>query len=135
MKMSSFRVELKKVIELQRQNEDIIKSVSDLNSKVEDYQSGNKIVNNDQIDSLEKKIASLEKINDDLTKTNQDIVMSFISKTEKKIDELTKEKTKLQNDKNNMTIQLSKNELRIRLHTQKIVKSINNGKEKIFNSY
>ena len=117
------------VIELQRQNEDLIKSVSDLNSKVEDYQSGNKIVNNDQIDSLEKKIASLEKINDDLTKTNQDIVMSFISKTEKKIDELTKEKTKLQNDKNNMTIQLSKNELRIRLHNEEI-KSTNN-KERI----
>ena len=113
------------VIELQRQNEDLIKSVSDLNSKVEDYQSGNKIGNNDHIDSLEKKISSLEKINDDLTKTNQDIVMSFISKAEKKIDELTKEKTKLQNDKNNMTIQSSKNELRIRLHNEEI-KSTNN---------
>ena len=113
------------VIELQRQNEDLIKSVSDLNSKVEDYQSGNKIGNNDHIDSLEKKISSLEKINEDLTKTNQDIVMSFISKAEKKIDELTKEKTKLQNDKNNMTIQSSKNELRIRLHNEEI-KSTNN---------
>lgn len=108
------------VIELQRQNEDLIKSVSDLTSKVEDYQSGNKINNNEQIDSLEKKISSLEKINDELSKTNQDIVLSFISKAEKKIDELSKEKTKLQNDKNNMTIQSSKNELRIRLHNEQI---------------
>lgn len=110
--------------EMQKQNEDLIKSVSDLNAKIDLIQDTPIRADTEPTDrddaNIEKRLIELEKENLRLKQFNNEIVLSYINKTQNVINELNEEKNKLKNANNSIVIQSSRNEIEMRINDDEI---------------
>lgn len=110
--------------EMQKQNEDLIKSVSDLNAKIDLIQDTPIRADTEPTDrdyaNIEKRLIELENENLRLKQFNNEIVLSYINKTQNVINELNEEKNKLKNANNSIVIQSSRNAIAMRINDDEI---------------
>ena len=110
--------------EMQKQNEDLIKSVSDLNAKIDLIQDTPIRADTEPTDrdyaNIEKRLIEIENENLRLKQFNNEIVLSYINKTQNVINELNEEKNKLKNANNSIVIQSSRNAIAMRINDDEI---------------